>query len=72
MSELRQETESTKKDHELLLQINNQLRARIRELESNMNSYDTVANKSSLTISSLQKDLKEKQDQLFDLQARVR
>lgn len=72
MSELRQETESTKKDHELLLQINNQLRARIRELESNMNSYDTVTNKSSLTISSLQKDLKEKQDQLFDLQARVR
>ena len=72
MNELRQETESTKKDHELLFQINNQLRARIRELESNMNSYDTVTNKSSLTISSLQKELKEKQDQLFDLQSRIR
>jgi cell division septum initiation protein DivIVA len=64
--------ESIKKEHELLLQVNNQLRSRVRELESNVNSYDSVANKSSLTIASLQKDAKEKQEQLFELQARIR
>lgn len=72
MSEFRQETENVKRDYELLMQVNNQLRSRIRDLESNTNSYDTLANKSSLTIASLQKELKEKQDQLFDLNARVR
>ena len=72
INELKQEIESTKRDHESLLQITNQLRSRIREFESNTNSYDIVANKSSLTIVTLQKDLKEKQDQLFELQGRLR
>ncbi len=64
--------ESIKKEHELLLQVNNQLRSRVRELESNVNSYDSVANKSSLTIASLQKDAKEKQEQIIELQSRLR
>ncbi|CAF1676667.1 unnamed protein product, partial [Adineta ricciae] len=40
--------------------------------ETNMSSFDSVANKSSLTISSLQKDAREKQDQLLELQTRIR
>jgi len=52
--------------------VNNQLRLRVRELESNISSYDSVASKSSLTISTLQKDAKEKQEQLLELQSRLR
>ncbi len=52
--------------------MNNQLRLRVRELESNISSYDSVASKSSLTISVLQKDAKEKQEQLLELQSRLR
>ncbi|CAF1245039.1 unnamed protein product, partial [Adineta ricciae] len=72
INELRHENESLKREHELVLQTNNQFRLRIRELETNMSSFDSVANKSSLTISSLQKDAREKQDQLLELQTRIR
>jgi hypothetical protein len=61
-----------KNDHESNNQTNNQLRLRVRELESNISSYESVANKSSLTITSLQKDAKEKQEQLIELQSRLR
>lgn len=61
-----------KNEHELVNQVNYQLRTRVRELEGNMSSFDSVANKSSLTITSLQKELKEKQDQLLELQSRIR
>ena len=61
-----------KNEHELINQVNHQLRTRVRELEGNMTSYDSVANKSTLTIASLQKDSKEKQDQLLELQSRIR
>ncbi|CAF3376872.1 unnamed protein product [Rotaria sp. Silwood1] len=72
INELKHEIESLKKEHESLNQSNNQLRLRIRELESNVSSYDSVANKSSITISSLQKDAKEKQEQILELQSRIR
>ncbi|CAF2796990.1 unnamed protein product [Rotaria sp. Silwood2] len=72
INELKHEIESIKNEHESLNQANNQLRLRVRELESNVNSYDSVANKSSLTISSLQKDAKEKQEQILELQSRIR
>ncbi|CAF3494707.1 unnamed protein product [Rotaria sordida] len=72
INELKHEIESLKKEHDLVIHANNQLRLRLRELESNITSYDSVTNKSSLTISSLQKDLKEKQDQLLELQSRIR
>ncbi|CAF2393713.1 unnamed protein product [Rotaria sp. Silwood2] len=72
INELKHEIESLKKEHDLVIHANNQLRLRVRELESNVTSYDSVANKSSLTISSLQKDIKEKQDQLLELQSRIR
>ena len=64
--------ETLKRERESVFQVDNQLRSRVRELESHANSYDSVANKSSLTISSLQRDLKEKQEQLFELQSRIR
>ncbi len=72
INELKHEIDSLKKEHELTDQTNNQLHLRVRELESNIGSYDSVANKSSLTISSLQKDAKERQEQLMELQSRVR
>lgn len=72
INELKHEIESIKKEYELLNQTNNQLRLRLRELESNMNSYDSVANKSSLTITILQKECKEKQEQILELQSRLR
>ncbi|CAF1028886.1 unnamed protein product [Adineta ricciae] len=72
INELKREIESVRREHESLNQVNNQLRVRICELESNVNSYDTVASKSSLTITALQRDAKEKQDQIVELQSRVR
>ncbi|UJR10679.1 hypothetical protein I4U23_014873 [Adineta vaga] len=72
INELKHEIESMRREHELVNQTNSQLRLRIHELESNMGSYDSVANKSSLTITTLQRDAKEKQDQILELQARVR
>ncbi|CAF4033319.1 unnamed protein product [Adineta steineri] len=61
-----------KKENDLIIHANYQLRLRVHELESNVNSYDSVSNKSTLAISSIQKDAKEKQDQLLELEARVR
>lgn len=61
-----------KKEHDSFNHVNNQLHVRVHELESNVNSYDSVASKSSLTISALQKDAKEKQEQLLELQSRAR
>jgi archaellum component FlaC len=72
INELKHEIESIKKEYESVSQANNQLRLRVRELESNVNSYDSVANKSSLTIATLQKDAKEKQEQIIELQSRLR
>ncbi|CAF3690001.1 unnamed protein product [Rotaria socialis] len=72
INELKREIESLKKEHESLNQANNQLRLHMRELESNVGSYESVASKSSLTISSLQKDAKERQEQIMELQSRVR
>ena len=72
INELKHEIDSVRREHELVNQVNNQLRLRICELESNMNSYDSVASKSSLTITALQRDAKEKQDQILELQSRVR
>lgn len=59
-------------EHETFLQTSNQLRFRIAELESNVTSYDSVTNKSSLAITVLQRDAKEKQDQLVELEGRAR
>ena len=72
INEMRHELDTLRSEHELMNQSNNQLRLRVRELESNMNSYDSVANKSSFTISALQKDCKDKQDQVCELQSRIR
>ena len=72
INELKHEIESLRREFDLVNQGNQQLRVRVHELESNVNCYDSVANKSSITITSLQKEAKEKQEQLIDLQARVR
>lgn len=72
INELRHEIESLRREFDLVNQGNQQLRVRVHELESNVNCYDSVANKSSITITSLQKEAKEKQEQLIDLQARMR
>jgi chromosome segregation ATPase len=72
INELKHEIDSLKNEHELTNQVNNQLRLRVREIEGNMSSYEAGMNKSSLTISSLQRECKEKQEQLLELQTRVR
>ena len=59
-------------ERETTLQTNSQLQFRITELESNMTTYDSVTNKSSLAITVLQRDAKEKQDQVVELEGRVR
>lgn len=72
INELKLEIDSTRKEYESHNQSHNQLRIRIRELESNVNSYETAANKASITISALQQDAKEKQEQIIELQSRLR
>lgn len=72
INELKHEIDSIRNEYESNNQTHNQLRIRIRELESNVNSYETVGNKSSITISALQQDNKEKQEQLIELQSRLR
>ncbi|CAF1598460.1 unnamed protein product, partial [Didymodactylos carnosus] len=72
INELRHEVESLKKEHDILNKSNNQFKIRIRELEQNVGSYESVTNKSSVTITALQNDIKEKQEQLLELQSRIR
>ncbi|CAF4796812.1 unnamed protein product [Rotaria socialis] len=43
INELKHEIESLKKEHDLVVHANNQLQLRARELESNIGSYDSVA-----------------------------
>lgn len=69
---MKQENDSVKRDYELVVQKNHQLNQRIRELENNVNSYDVAGNKSSLTIASLQKDAKDKQEEILELKSRLR
>lgn len=45
---------------------------RIRELENEMNSFEQVANKSGITINTLQKDNKDFQQNILELESRIR
>ena len=72
INELKHEVDSMRREYDSINQGNNQLRLRARELESNVNSYESVGNKSSLTIAALQRDAREKQEQLIELQSRLR
>ncbi|CAF4531596.1 unnamed protein product, partial [Didymodactylos carnosus] len=72
INELRHEVESIKKEYDIMNNANNQLKIRVRELEGNVGSYESVTNKSSVTITALQHEIKEKQEQLLELQSRIR
>lgn len=69
---MKQESETIRRELSSFHQKNQQLQVRFHELESNMNCYDSAANKSTLTITTLQKDAREKQEQILELQSRLR
>ena len=48
------------------------LRNKIKELEGDVGSFETVASKSGITISTLQKDKSELQQAVLDLESRIR
>lgn len=72
INELKSEIENLRKEFEAVSHLSQQLKIRVRELESNVGSYDSIANKSSITIAALQKDANEKQEQIIELQSRLR
>lgn len=47
-------------------------RNRIRELENDLNGFESVASKSGITITTLQKDNKELQQKILELESRIR
>ena len=47
-------------------------RGKIRELEEDLGGFENVASKSGITITTLQKDNKELQQTVLDLEARIR
>lgn len=69
---MKRDVESLKRERDHACQINNELNLRKRELESNANSYECSNNKSTLTISSLQRDNKEKNEEIVKLKSRIR
>lgn len=72
INELKQEIETVKHEHILVHQKNHQLQLRLHEFETNASSFDSMGTKAKLTISTLQKDALEKQEQILELQSRMR
>lgn len=48
------------------------LRNRIKELEGDLGGFENVASKSGITISALQKDNKDLQQHVLELESRIR
>jgi chromosome segregation ATPase len=72
INELKREMDTLKSENSTMNSLIVALRNRIRELEGDIGGFETVASKSGVTISALQKDNKDLQQTVLELESRIR
>lgn len=72
IAELKLEMESLKTENSTLNGLIVTQRNKIRELENELGSYESVASKSGLTITNLQHDNKKLQQTVLELESRIK
>ncbi len=72
INELKLEMEAIKTESSTLNALIVTQRSKIRELENELSSYESVANKSGITITSLQQDNKNLQKSVVELESRIK
>lgn len=72
IGEMKREIETVKSENSTMNSMICALKTRISELECDLGGFENVASKSSVTISTLQKDNKDLQQHVLDLESRIR
>lgn len=72
INELKREMDTLKSENATMNSLIVALRNRIKELEGELGGFETVASKSGITISALQKDNKDLQQTVLELESRIR
>jgi chromosome segregation ATPase len=72
INELKREIELVKKENSNMNSMIVTQRNRIKELESELGGFENVASKSGITITTLQKDNKSLQQNVLELESRIR
>jgi hypothetical protein len=69
---MKREMETLKSESATMNSLIVALRNRVKEVEGDLGSFETVASKSGITITTLQKDNKDLQQHILDLESRIR
>lgn len=69
---MKREIETMKSENDTMNSMIVALRNRVKECESDLGGFENIASKSSVTISTLQKDNKDLQQHVLDLESRIR
>lgn len=72
IGEMKREIETMKSENGTMSSMICALKTRIREVEDDLGGFENVATKSSITISALQKDNKDMQQNVLNLESRIR
>ncbi len=72
INELKREIESLKSENATMNSLIVALRTKLKELEGNLGGFETVASKSEITITTLQRENRTYQQQLLELESRIR
>ena len=72
INEMKREIDTFKSESSTMNSMIVALRNRVKEVEGDLGSFETVASKSGITIHALQKDNKELQQHVLDLESRIR
>jgi hypothetical protein len=72
LNEYKREIEKFKSDNAALNSLIISQRSKLKEFESDLGSFETVANKSGIAISALQRENKEYQQRILELESRIR
>ena len=70
--ELQNILDSNRENEARLSDVIQSLRDRVRELEDQLGSYHTVSNRGEFTISTLQRELRDANDKVVELEGRLR
>ena len=71
-AELKREMDSLKSESSTMHALIISLKNRIKELEGDLGSFENIASKSGITITTIQKDNKELQQHVLELESRIR
>jgi chromosome segregation ATPase len=72
INELKREIDSLKSENATMNSLIVALRTKLKELEGNIGGFETVASKSEITITTLQRENRTYQQQLLELESRIR